>query len=153
LEIRERSGASKLRRTIARFDQRTFQTPLNALPKFVDLLLAGNPEIAAASLLIEQVVFVPQRLEKLLTDHKLPLHYRDCSIVAEDHQESKDLLAAALAGDLDFYFVPEPKRFILYADHDEFATLFAAKKGMLSSIAAALIASGFEEESDYRREL
>jgi hypothetical protein len=144
---------SKLRRPIAAFDQRTFHTPLNDLPRFVDLLLAGKPEIATASVTVEQVVFTPEHLKKLLAGHQLPLQYHDRAIVAEGHQQSADLLVAALSDSLDFYFVPEPKRFILYADHDEFTTLFAARKGMLSAIVDSLIGAGFQEESEYLREL
>jgi hypothetical protein len=153
LEIRDSSGASKLRRTVADFDQRTFQTPLNDLPTFVDLLLAGKPEIAAATVTIEQVVFTPERLERFLTDYELPLDYRDRAIVSESHQESKGLLEAALSGWVDFYFVPTPRRFILYADHDEYATLFAARRGTLSAIAGSLTAAGFKEVPDYVRKL
>ena len=152
MEIRDSSNGSKLRRTIAAFDQRTFQTTQNALPRFVDLLLAGKPEIATASLTIEQVVFKPEHLEKLLAKHQLPLQYRDRAIVAEGGQQSADLLVAALSDSVDFYFVPEPKRFILYADHDEYTTLFAARKGKLSAIADSLITAGFNEEANYRRE-
>jgi hypothetical protein len=152
LETSESPNLSKLRRTIAAFDQRTFQTP-NDLPRFASLLLAGKPEIAAASVTIEQVVFTPEHVERLLADHEVPLDYRDRAIVAEGRQQSADLLVAALADSVDFYFVPEPKRFILYADHDGFTTVFAARRGMLSAIVDSLIGAGFQEESEYRRKL
>lgn len=148
-----RPNLSRLRRTIATFDQRTFHTPLNDLPRCVDLLLAGKPEIATASVTIEQVVFPPERLEKLLANHELPLECRGRDILAEGHQQSIDLLVAALSDSVDFYFVPEPKRFILYADHDAFTTLFAARKGMLSAITDSLIRTGFKEEANYLRRL
>ena len=68
-------------------------------------------------------------------------------------QEAIDLLVAALGCSLDFYFVPEPRRFILYADHDEYTTLWAARKRTLSAIGTALLVAGFSEVSDYTRTL
>ena len=155
MEIRENAGELKrIQRTLAGFTQRTFQTPLDHLPRFVAALLAGEPPIIAASVTVQQVVFTPQHLEKLLASYRLPLEYgTEQSIAAEGAQESAALLAAALADWIDFYFVPEPKRFILYADHDEYATLFAPRKGMLSLIASGLIDAGFKEVPDYIRDL
>ena len=115
------------------------------------MLLAGDPPIAGASVTIEQVVFTPDHFEKLLIAHKLPLDYRDNGVVAETRQEASALLVAALGGWLDFFFVPEPKRFILYADHDEYTTLYAPRKGALSAIGGALIKAGFKEDPDYVR--
>jgi hypothetical protein len=64
------------------------------------------------------------------------------------------VLLEALLGDwLDFYFAPEPKHILLYADHDEYTTVFASRKGPLSQAANRLSALGIREIAGYARSL
>ena len=144
----------RLRRTVASLEQRTFRTPLQRLEPFISCLLAQDPPFTTSAVLVDQVVFTPKHLEDLLTGHKLPLNYGEGqSIAAEDSQETVALLGAALADWLDFYFVPNPKKFILYADHDEYTTLFAVRKGTLSQLVGRLAQAGVSEVSGYHRDL
>lgn len=154
MQIHTTHEISKLRRTAGTFFQRTFVTPpLNRLPAFVAILLAGPP-LASASLTLDEVVFTPEHVNRLLSRHHVPQECRSgWTITATGQQESKALLTAALDDWLDFYFQPEPNRFLLYADHDEYTTLFAARKGTLSRLATALAAGGVAEVSDYVRTL
>lgn len=143
----------RLRRTAGSF-QRTFRTPLDRLPKFVAALLPAHFLIASASLTLDEVVFTPKHLEALLSAHQLQLAYgSDWTISATGRQESTALLEATLADWVDFYFRPEPKRFLLYADHHEYTTIFAVRKGMVSRVADALKAAGFAEVPDFVRAL
>jgi hypothetical protein len=145
-------GVRGIRRGVSSFSQRTFETPMDRLPLFVATLLSGQPAIHAASLFVDQVVFTPEHLERLLAVHQLPIEYTgDRSVDASSAEESAALLTAALSDSVDFYFVPQPKRFIVYADHDEYATVFAPRKGTLSLIASLLAEAGFQEVQDYVR--
>jgi len=142
----------RLRRTASTYFQRTFRTPLKRLPVFVKIL--SDPSFASASVAVEQVVFPPKHLDSLLSSHQLPLEYGSgWTIEATGAKECVELLEATLADWLDFFFLPQPKRFLMYADHDEYTTLFAARKGSLSRLTTALTAAGVEEIPDYARSL
>src|SRR5882762_12012317 len=69
----------RLRRSVAAFEQRTFRTPLDRLPDFVDCLLTSDPPLTCASAIVEQVVFTPKHLDALLTSHHLVPEVRDVS--------------------------------------------------------------------------
>jgi len=143
----------RLRRSVAAFDQRTFRTPLDRLPDFVDCVLASDPPLACASAIVEQVVVTPKHLDALLTSHDLVLKcHVGRTIVAADGAESTALLEALLADWLDFFFEPSPPGFVLFADHDEYATLFAGV-GTLRRRVGALKQNGFVEVSNYVRHL
>ena len=99
-------------------------------------------------------MFTPKHLEGLLSSHQLPLEYGNgWTIEATGAKECVELLEAALADWLDFFFLPQPKRFLMYADHDEYTTLFGARKGSLSRLTTALAAAGVEEIANYERSL
>ena len=143
----------RLRRSLEGLEQRTFRTPLQRLAPFVDRLVGNDPPFGAATVFVQQTVFTPKHLEKLLSSHKLPVSYgADNTIRSETAVETAALLEAALADWVDFYFVPSPRDFVLYADHDEYSTLFAARKGTLSRLADGLSEAGVSEVSGYRRE-
>ena len=140
-----------LRRRASGSFQRTFATPLEHLPAFVGAVL-GEETVRGSSAVIEAVVFEPEHLERLLEVHGLPArHGAPSTLVAEGPQESALLLEALLADWLDFYFLPEPKQLFIYADHDEFATLFASRKAPLSRAADRLKDVGVREIADYAR--
>ena len=61
------------------------------------------------------------------------------------------LLQASFADWVDFLFVPSPDRFVLYADHDEWTTVFAANEVDLASMKSALHGGGFEMITGYTR--
>ena len=80
----------------------------------------------------------------------LPLH-RDATITAETAVEVEPLLTAAFRDWVDFVFTPSPKPFVIYADHDEYATFFASSRANLNSVASPLIDRGFRAVEDYTR--
>ena len=77
----------------------------------------------------------------------------DWSVTAEGQREAEALLAAVLGDWIDFLFVPAPKPFVIYADHDEYATFYANTKSNLNRVAQALSAKGVEAVPNYEREL
>jgi hypothetical protein len=72
--------------------------------------------------------------------------------VPPGREEVEELLIAALGDWVDFLFVPSPKPFVIYADHDEFITFYANTKSNLNRVGTALLARGFKVVEDYTRE-
>lgn len=157
MRIAEAPGAAQaLRRKLARsqdYYQETFRTPSGQIRLFASTVLAAHTQLDAGSVTLEQVVFTPKNLEALLGKNDLPLTCgRDTTITASGAKESEALLEAAWSDWLDFYFVPVPSTFQLFADHDEYTTFFAATKGHLARIVTVLSAAGFSRVAGYRRE-
>jgi hypothetical protein len=126
---------------------------LQQLARFSATVVSGPSPVESGSVTLEQVVFTPKHLERLLTDRNLPPTYgRDWTIAAEGQQEIVALLEAALSDSLDFYFTPIPKRYHLFADHDEYTTVFGATKGQVAKVATALVDAGFSRVDGYERE-
>jgi hypothetical protein len=143
-----------LRRAASPLLQLTFLTPLRQLPAFVKILLAASSPLRSGTITVEAVVFPPKHLEALLSSHSLPLECNaGLSITAAGLEEAEALLTAALGDWLDFYFRPDPSRFLLYADHDEYTTVFAARKGPLSRLETSLTDAGFQKVSGWQRRL
>ena len=156
MEIVETPGAAqRLRRSLERpggYFQKTFRTPVKQLGAFAATVLGANAAIESGSVNVEQVVFTPKNLEALLADHRLPLSYgRDWTITASGQHETAALLEAAWGDGLDFYFTPRPTRFQIFADHDEYTTIFAATKGHLTKVTAALTGARFSRMDGYKR--
>ena len=143
----------KFRRTPWRFQQ-TFVTPLNQLPAFTAAIVGSISELAAATVVIDQVVFPAETIHALLEQRQLSLLLdRDASITAETPDEVQPLLSAAFGDWVDFLFTPSPKPFVLYADHDEYATFFASSRSNLNSVARALLKGGFKAVENYTRNI
>ena len=143
----------RFRRTPWRFQQ-TFQTPLNNLPPFVSTIISACDSLKAGSLTIDEVVFEPKHLISLLHRYSLPPQYgRDWCIAVTGQQEVVELLEAGLSDWVNFTFVPQPKPFVIYADHDEYATFYANTKSNVNGVVQALSGAGFEEVPDYQRSL
>ena len=142
----------RFRRTPWRF-QRTFQTPLKNLEPFVTTIISAVDGIDSASLTVDKVVFEPKHIIALLTRYYLPPEYgREWCIQATAQHEPQDLLQAALSDWLDFFFIPTPKPFIIFADHDEFTTFYANSRSNLNRVVAALLAQKFQEIEHFERE-
>lgn len=152
MTLSQTTGALKrFRRTPWRFQQ-TFHTPLQSLPGFVSAILSVCPEPKSASLVIEEVVFEPPHLLQLLAKHRLPSEYkRDTTLVATGTEEVRELLENALSDWIDFAFVPAPKPFVIYADHDEYTTFLANTRSSLNKVAHSLLERGFKQVADYER--
>lgn len=141
----------KFQETPGRF-QRTFHTPLKTLPSFVTAILSAFDEVHSGTLTIDEVVFQPTALEALLSRNGLPVDLPcDTSIIAENDAEIESLLVAAFSEWVDFLFVSLPESFVLYADHDEYATFFAASQSKLSALEAMLTKHGFTAIENYTR--
>lgn len=151
MEVTHVPGATKrLRKAVGRY-QATFHTPLEQLPAFVATLLGAAEALRSASVTIEQVVFEPKNLHALLPTVGLEAIRRDTVITTVGHHTSDQLLRAALADWVDFFLVPVPQQYVLYADHDEYLTLFAATKSVVSSVRSVVRSAGFEQVSGYQR--
>ena len=140
----------RLTRTPWQFQQ-TFHTHLQNLPAFVTAILGARNSIRDGCVTIDSVVVEPRHLTALLASCSIsePL-CRGSSIVAMGQVETHALLLAAFSDPVDFWFVPAPKSFAIYADHDEFTTFCAVTKSNLNGVVLALSEAGFERV-DYTR--
>lgn len=142
----------RFRRTPWRF-QTTFSTPLRNLPEFSARILSSLGGVRSGIVSIDRVVFEPGNLIGLL-------HQKGCTgdvahdvtLEATGAKEVGELLQAVLGDWLDFAFVPSPKPFVLYADHDEFTTFYANSKSNLNGVIEPLRALGFREVAGFVRE-
>lgn len=143
----------RLRRTPWRFQQ-TFGTPLKNLGPFVATIVSAAAPLQKGAVTIDGVIFDPKHLLGLLTKYSLPPEYgREWSITAEGEQEVGELLHAVLSDWIDFMFVPTPKPFVIYADHDEYITFYANTKSNVNRVTGELSKQGFQRIDDYEREL
>ena len=154
MRVFESPGTLKrFRRTRWEF-QRTFHTALEDLPRLVDVILSGLPGITGSVATLDQVVFEPRYgLASLCTKYSLPHQWDrdDLTIEAEGPAEVRELLEAVLSEWVDFLFVPAPGPFVVYADHDEYLTLLAHRKGQLAAVVGALNAAAFRAVDYVRR--
>jgi hypothetical protein len=132
--------------------QVTFRTPLQKLDVFVPAILSANEPIKEATVTIDQYAFEPKNTLALIAKHMASGQLqRDTSITAIGHDKVRELLRTAFSDWLDFLFVPTLKLFVIYADHDEFASFYANTKSNLERIKLSLLAKGFEQVRDYER--
>ena len=153
MNLSETSSALKqLRKTPWKFQQ-TFKTPLKNLRPFVAAILStASPDSAVIT--IEQAVFEPKHWIDLLARYSLPPRYgKGVSVTAFGRQDVEELLHTAFTDWFDFLFVPTPKPFVIYADHDEYTTFYANTRSSLTRVVEALSAQGCEEVSGYTRQL
>ncbi len=150
----ETPGAIKRFRTTSWACQQTFVTPLKNLPPFDRTIVDALEPCKEGRVTIDQVVFEPRHLIDLLAAHALPADYgHDWSLSAADRKELELILNSTLSDWIDFAFVPTPRRFVIYADHDEYITFFANRKRNIQQVVEALSAQGFHKVSNYVREL
>jgi hypothetical protein len=152
MKLSEAPGMLKrLRHTPWKFQQ-TFHTPLKNLPAFAGTIVSSNPALHACSIVIGQVVFEPKHLLALLARHSIPASpLEGQSIAADTRQEAWDLLQVALSDWIDFFFVPEPKSFVVFADHDEYTTMYAHTRSNLNRVTKTLVGQGFTAIQGYER--
>jgi len=152
MNISKTPGATKkLGKTRWEF-QATFQTPLKKLDPFVSTILSANDVLESASVTIDEVVFEPKHLNALRDKNQTEPIGLDVTFVAEGREQAKELLVATFSDWVDFFFVPAPKPFVIYADHDEYATFFANTKSKLNSVVEPLLKSGFKQVLNYQRQ-
>ena len=130
----------------------TFVTPLKKLDVFVPAIFSHNQPIREASVTIDSYVFEPKNMLALMSRYMLSEQLaRDTSLTAVGPDKVQELLRTAFSDWLDFAFVPVLKLFVIYADHDEYATFYANTKSNLERIRLSLLAKGFEEVRKYER--
>jgi hypothetical protein len=153
MELCDDAGAVKKFRKAAWRFQQTFKTPLRNLPPFVNCILSTYP-LQTVCITIDQAVFEPKHWISILARYSLAPNYgKGTSVAASNAEESRELLLAALSDWMDFLFVPNPKSFAIFADHDEYTTIYANTKSNLNRITVPLATQGFERVPGYTREL
>ena len=147
----------QFRRTPWKFQQ-TFHTPLGNLAPFVTAIASAIEPLRGGTVTITSVIYddpVELRyLSPLLAKYGTlsPLFHPDWSIDAADREEIHALLLAAFSDFINFIFIPNPSRFSIYADHDEYVSFFAHTKSNLNSVVSRLTGQGFTPV-DYQRVL
>jgi len=130
----------------------TFETPLRNLAPFVARIVSAGGPLRAGSLVIDLVVFEPRTLIDMLTTYSIPLKYgRGLCLRAEGQQEVEEVPRVVLNDWVDFLFVSEPQTLAIYADHDEFTTIYAHTRAELARVAGPLRDDGFNVEGLYVR--
>ena len=134
--------------------QCTFKSPLKDLERFVGVFDSVFTEISSGQAYISSIVFEPKKTNSMLSHHGLLERLKPgCTVEAISNQECSTLLETLLSDWVDFLYIPSPRKYVVFADHDEFCTFYCAKKGGVSKIAAALKDKGYGEVSEFKREL
>lgn len=134
--------------------QQTFETPLHDINRFVSTIASAHGRIQEASITIDQVVFDAKHLNALISADASPVQLgRDLSITTDGPHEVEPLLQAAFSDWVDFLFVPTPKPFVIYADHDEFVTFYTNAKSHLNQIVEPLTSQGYTVVQNWKRHL
>ena len=127
--------------------QQTCATPLENLPLFVKTLLAPFA-VAQASFWIELIVLEPRELIWFLRGLDIASDQVELNrsvILAENRLEAHDLLECVLGQWTDFALLPAPKEFAIYADHDEYTTIFTRTAAVLTDLSPQMKKEGFRE--------
>jgi hypothetical protein len=132
--------------------QVTFAVPPARATQFAGALHGAGAGAAGARLVVDAVVFPPKHLQDVL-GHDPEAWLEAETVIEAEPGEADALLIAALQDWTDFWFVPIPGGFLLYGDHEEYATIFAHQRPVIARAADALRAAGFGEVDGYEREL
>jgi hypothetical protein len=139
----------KFFRTPLRFQQ-TFEIPARLVALCADATLQALPELTEAKAVINRIALEPRQLCAFLSEYQLStaIEHGTC-ITANKTGEVHSLLSIALGEWIDFLFVPSPKPFVLYADHDRYVTVLANSRSNVNKIALPLAAAGFKQAVGY----
>jgi hypothetical protein len=141
----ESSKGWRLRETPFPFQQ-TYVTPLPDLSRFVHALLEPF-ELSEGTIRIETIVFTPHELIDYLNSFGIATDEGElnrAAIHVEDASEAPTLLECVLGQWIDFAFIPSPKKFVIYADHDEYTTVFTVNGELLASLRWEMTLQGFK---------
>src|SRR2546425_12399255 len=114
----------RFRRTPWKF-QRTFQTPLQNLGPFVAAIVSALEPSQSATVVFDGIIFPPRHLPTLFASESTPAFTHETTITACSPADIAKLLRAALSDWTDFVLTTTPKSFAIYADHNEYLTVFA----------------------------
>ena len=131
--------------------QTTLVTPRKNMTSFLSALLTTFPaDRGVAS--TDQLVFEPDSFLELLKARNLAIeNYWTFCAEASNSEDVAVLLDAMLDDWIDFVFVPSPASFAIYADHDEFLTLYVPGSSALDHLSDQLRLAGFGFEDWYVR--
>jgi hypothetical protein len=131
--------------------QKTLVTPRSNLAVFISALLAWFT-VDHGAVSTDQVVFEPDTFLELLKARDLTIeNYWTFCAEASNSEDVPVLLNAMLSDWIDFVFVPSPTSFAIYADHDEFLTLYLPSSSALDDLSDQLKLAGFAFEDWYVR--
>jgi hypothetical protein len=142
---------NKFRRTPWRFQQTVERPETSELERFVSTIVAANAELQEGTLTIDEVVFNTAKMMELCPTGSIFAH--DSSISANSPDGVRVLLFAAFWDGLDFIFIPTPKPFVFYADHDDWITFYSNTKSNLNHVVEPLAAKGYKMVQNWQREL
>jgi hypothetical protein len=131
--------------------QTTYVTPLKELPDFVSTILARFT-VADGAVWIEQIVFEPRELIWYLRGRGFVSDEGKLNraiLHAESRAEVAELLECVLGQWTDFAFIPSPKEFAIYADHDEYTTIFVSTAEVLNRLNTEMENKGFKTAKDW----
>jgi hypothetical protein len=133
--------------------QATFEVPAKGYAAFASVVAAGEDPAAGSTLVVRESVFPPRRTRKLLAHGNPDTVLPAGSTIVIDGLHAEALIAAALGDGIDFWYTPAAGGFTIYADHDDYATIFAPRQGAVSRLSERLRLAGFHEVPSYRRKL
>ncbi len=131
--------------------QTTYITPLKDLPEFVGTILTQFG-IDEGAVWIEQIVFEPRELIWYLRGRGFVCDEGQLNravLQAENKVEVAELLECVLGQWANFAFIPAPKEFVIYADHDEYTTIFARSAESLRALQSRMESKGFKTVTDW----
>jgi hypothetical protein len=131
--------------------QQTFWTPCNQAAKLAKTIVSAGG-LEAAQFGIRRVVFDPENIKTLLEQYSLGReNINHLAIEAEGRDEVEALLKASFRDSTDFLFIPQPKPFVVYADHDEYTTFYSHTRSNLNLVVQALARDGFKTVEGFAR--
>lgn len=155
MNVTQATGAlKKFRRTPWRFQQTVERPPVAKLDQFVSTIVCSESRpIDQGVVTLEEIVFGKEQIRGLIGLREENVFRRESSISAQTTDEVQALLLATFLDGPDFIFVPTPKPFVFYADHDDWITFYANTMSHFNGIIKPLTALGCRLIRDWRREL
>jgi len=134
--------------------QVTYATPLKDLTAFVGA--AFKPfSIQSATVELQVIVFEPRELIAYCASQGIQTDeagLNDKMLSARTKESTAELLEATLGDWIDFFFVPRPISFVIFADHDEYTTFFTRSETDLNALCESLDSGGFRKINGWNRD-
>lgn len=153
-------GELKRFRSIRWSHQATFQVQKKSIRRFVEIVVLNLGNQCISRITFDEVIFEPKKLDSLFAQNGIPInlmkttkYLNDWTAEACGASDINALLEAALSEAIDFVFQTTPSNFSLYADHDEYVTLFSKSSSGLKSIEQSLVGAKYDPVHGYHRTL